>query len=128
MQVSISVRHGHLSEASQEKLKAKAAKLGRFFERLMAIEVVVDLRDEQSPQVDIQVSAEHKHDFVAHAQSESLMGAFDGATQKIEQQLKKYKERTQERHRGNQARRQEAVTPVAEEAGQEPVGQEAGEE
>ncbi|QEG33303.1 ribosome hibernation-promoting factor, HPF/YfiA family [Bythopirellula goksoeyrii] len=104
MQVSISMRHGHLGEASQEKLKAKAEKLSRIFERIMAIEVTVDLKNEQAPEVDIHVSAEHKHDFVAHATSESLQGAFDGAVQKIEQQLRKYKERVQERHRNSNSR------------------------
>jgi putative sigma-54 modulation protein len=115
VQTSISVRHGHLSEASQEKLKAKAEKFGRIFERLMAIELVVDLQDEQSPQVGINVSAEHKHDFVAHANADSLLTAFDTAAAKIEQQLRKYKERVQERHRGTNTRHLEAESPVGDE-------------
>jgi len=117
VQINISVRHGHLSEASQEKLKAKAEKVGRFFERLMSIEVVVDLNDEQSPQVAINVSAEHKHDFVAHANADSLLAAFDNAAGKIEQQLRKYKERVQERHRGPGARHVEA--PVGDDGGED---------
>ena len=117
MQVSISTRHGHLSEASQGKLANKAKKLGRFFERLMAIDVVVDLKDEQNPQVEVIVSAEHKHDFVAHAQSDSLAAAVDSALQKIEQQLRKYKERVQQKNRNPQLRRQETIVeqPSAEE-------------
>jgi putative sigma-54 modulation protein len=112
VQISVSVRHGHLSEASQEKLKAKAEKFGRIFERIMAIELVVDLSDEQSPQVGINVSAEHKHDFVAHAQADSLLSAFDSAQAKIETQLRKYKEKVQERNRG----------PAGRYAGVEQVG------
>ncbi|MCC7085024.1 MAG: ribosome-associated translation inhibitor RaiA [Pirellulales bacterium] len=115
MQISISVRHGHLSEASQEKLKAKAEKFGRLFERLMAIELVVDLKDEQSPDVGINISAEHKHDFVAHAGAESLLSAFDAAAAKIEQQLRKYKERVVERHRGPGGKHVEVEPAVAEE-------------
>jgi putative sigma-54 modulation protein len=110
VQISVSVRHGRLSEGSQEKLKSKAEKFGRIFERIMAIELVVDLSDEQSPQVGINVSAEHKHDFVAHAQAESLLSAFDTAMAKIEQQLRKYKEKVQERHRTNESRRREATS------------------
>jgi putative sigma-54 modulation protein len=109
VQISVSVRHGHLSEASQEKLKAKAEKFGRIFERIMSIELVVDLSDEQSPQVGINVSAEHKHDFVAHAQADSLLSAFDSAQAKIETQLRKYKEKVQERHRGQGGRHAEPV-------------------
>jgi putative sigma-54 modulation protein len=114
VQLDISIRHGRLSEASQAKLKQKAEKLGRFFERLTAIEIIVDLSDEQSPQVDIKVSAEHKHDFVAHEQSDGLMKAFESAVQKIEQQLRKYKERVQERNRNPQLRRQELSPADAE--------------
>ena len=107
VQQNIAVRHGHLSETTRDKLKSRVDKLSRFFDRLMSIEVIVDLSDEQMPQVDIKVSAEHKHDFVAHGQADNLLSAVDGAVQKIEQQLRKYKERVQQRHRNPQARRQE---------------------
>ena len=107
MQLSIATRHGHLSEASQDKLKSRVEKLNRYFDRLMAIEIIVDLSDNQSPQVDILVSAEHKHDFIAHEKSDSLWGATDGAVQKIEHQLKKYKEKLQQKHRKAQSGRQE---------------------
>ena len=105
MQVSLSIRHGHLSEASQAKITSKAEKLLRIFERLTAIEVVVDLKDEAQPRVDVNVSAEHKHDFVSSEQTHDLMGAVDLALHKVEQQLRKYKERIQERHRDPGARR-----------------------
>jgi len=114
VQLDISIRHGHLSEASQAKLKSKAEKLGRFFERLTAIEIVVDLSDEQSPQVDIKASAEHKHDFVAHEKSDNLMKSFESAAQKIEQQLRKYKERVQQRHRNPQSRWEEVTLEDSE--------------
>lgn len=115
MQLDISIRHGHLSEASQAKLKGKAEKLGRFFKRLTAIEIIVDLSDEQSPQVDIKASAEHREDFVAHEKSDNLMKSFESALQKIEQQLRKHKEQVQQKHRKSQSRRQE-VTPTDAEA------------
>jgi putative sigma-54 modulation protein len=117
VQISVSTRHGHLSEATQEKLRAKAEKLGRIFERLMSIEIVVDLNDESKPKVDLQVSAEHKHDFVAHEQGENLLGVLEAAIAKVEEQLRRYKERVQERHRNPEARRQEApVIGVDEDA------------
>jgi putative sigma-54 modulation protein len=58
--------------------------------------------------VDAKVSAEHKHDFVAHDQSEELMTSVDTVVHRLEQQLRKYKERVQERHRSNDPRRREA--------------------
>lgn len=107
MQVSISVRHGQLAESTQNKLKSKAEKLNRYFDRIMSIEIVVDLKEEQKPSVEIMVSAEHKHDFVASAAAESLISATDSTVQKIEQQLRKYKEKVQQKHRNSQQRRGE---------------------
>ena len=99
MQISISARHGHLSEVTQAKISSKVEKLTRIFDRLLSIRVTVDLEDEQSPGVDIVVSAEHKHDFVATDCSGSLMGSVDNAIHKLEQQLRKYKEKVLDRHR-----------------------------
>ena len=114
MQIQVTTRHGHLSEASQEKISAKAEKLTRIFERLTAIDVIVDLTDEATPRVDLKVSAEHKHDFVAHDQSDNLMGSVDAVIHRLEQQLRKYKEKVQERHRSNDSRRRETTKPEVE--------------
>ena len=83
----------------------------RIFDRLTAIEVIVDLKDDTNPRVDLKVSAEHKHDFVAHDQSENLMGSVDEVIHKLEQQLRKYKEKVQERHRSSEPRRRETSNP-----------------
>lgn len=99
MIINVSARHGHLSEASQEKVRAKLDKLVRLFDRITAIEVTVDLADRDAPSVEIVASAEPKHDFVATEQNGDLMQSLDGALHKIEQQIRKYKERVQE-HRG----------------------------
>lgn len=105
MQIKVSTRHGHLSEATQEKLKAKAEKVVRLFERLQAIELTVDLERVEEPSVELLVSAEHKHDFVATESGADLLGCVDGAVHKIEQQLRKYKEKVQD-HRGPGLRQQ----------------------
>lgn len=117
MQVNISARHGHLSDATREKITAKVEKLARLFERLLAIEVTVDLEHEQNPSVDVRLSAEHKHDFVATEQSTNLMAALDGVIHKLEQQLRKYKEKVQNHHRPG-ATRHDAVTLEEEPGGE----------
>jgi putative sigma-54 modulation protein len=101
-----------LTEATQAKVRAKAEKLGRIFDRLMSIEIVVDLNDSQKPKVDLKVSAEHKHDFVAHEQGDSLIGVVEAALEKVEEQLRRYKERVVERHRNPDVRRQGMPGPV----------------
>ena len=98
MQIDISTRHGGLGAEQQKYLHDKAEKLLKYFGRLMAIEVAVD-QVKHLWEVEILVSAEHKHDFVATERAESLFGALDGAIHKIEQQLRKYKEKVQDHHR-----------------------------
>lgn len=105
MELKVSTRHGHLSEATQAKIRAKVERLPRYFERLTAIEITVDLERKEAPVVDLKVSAEHKHDFVASDQGEDLMATVDGVVHKVEQQLRKYKQKVQE-HRGPGLRQQ----------------------
>jgi putative sigma-54 modulation protein len=74
------------------------------------------LEHADQPVVEILVSAEHKHDFVASDKAESLLAALDGAIHKLEQQLRKYKEKVQQRHR---TPRPEAASSVEPESGSE---------
>ncbi len=100
MQIKISARHGTISDETQAKITAKVEKLGRLFERLTSIEITVNLEHRDAPEVDLRVSAEHKHDFVATVQAGELLAAIDTAMHKLEQQLRKYKQKIQNRHRG----------------------------
>jgi putative sigma-54 modulation protein len=103
--INIAARHGHLSEATQEKMTAKLEKMSRLFERLTSIGVTVNLEHADNTEIDLKVSAEHKHDFVATEQGGDLMATLDGAIHKIEQQLRRYKQKVQE-HRGPGLRQQ----------------------
>ena len=88
--------------------------MSRLFERLAAINVTIDLEHDERPEVSLEVSAEHKHDFVATVSSDNLWSSLESAVHKVEQQLRKYKEKIQERHRNPEARRQEM--PIESEA------------
>jgi putative sigma-54 modulation protein len=110
VQIRISTRHGNVSDETREKIRAKVEKLPRIFDRLTAIEVTVDLEHRDAPEVDLKAWAEHKHDFVATAKADELMAALDVVMHKLEQQLRKYKERIQERHRNPVARKQPLPT------------------
>jgi putative sigma-54 modulation protein len=100
VQIKISARHGHLSDETQSKIKEKLEKLPRYYDRLSSIDVTVDLEHRDAPNVDLRVSAEHKHDFVAVCHSAELMAGVDEVVEKMEQQLVKYKTKIQDRHRG----------------------------
>ena len=103
MQIKISVRHGHLNEATQQLIRDKAEKLLHFFERLTMIEVTVDLKatfeKKEVKMVEFVVQAEHKHDFVAREHHTDLIAAVDLALAKLEGQLRRYKEKIQDHRR-----------------------------
>lgn len=98
MQIKVSIRHGHLDEDTQQRLREKASKLLTFFERLTMIEVIVDIQKDHKL-VELKAQAEHKHDFVATEKDETLMAAMDLVLAKLEGQLRRYKEKLQDRRR-----------------------------
>ena len=107
MQVNVSARHGHLKPEDQAIIIEKAGKVRRLFDRINAIEVTVDMEHLEKPTVEINVSAEHAPDFVATAQAPSILAALDLAIGKVEQQVRKHKEKvtdhkaTPVKHTGN---------------------------
>jgi putative sigma-54 modulation protein len=98
VQIKISARHGHLHEATQEFIREKANKLTHYFQRLMMIEVIVDLHEDMNV-VEFLVSAEHKHDFVAREQNKDILAAVDLVLDKLERQVRKYKEKIMDHRR-----------------------------
>ena len=99
MQVNVSARHGHLKAEDQAIIVEKVEKVRRLFDRINAIEVTVDLEHLDKPSVEINVSAEHSHDFVATTQSTSIIAALDMTIGKVEQQIRKHKEKVTQ-HKG----------------------------
>jgi putative sigma-54 modulation protein len=117
VQIKISVRHGHLNDNTQQVIRDKAEKLLHFFERLTMIEVTVDLKKDQK-WVEFLVQAEHKHDFVAHDSHADLLAAVDLVLDKLEGQLRRYKEKIQD-HRRTPSAGEVAGAPRVEESSEE---------
>jgi putative sigma-54 modulation protein len=117
VQIKISVRHGHLSDETQQFIRDKAEKLLHYFERLTMIEVTVDLKKDQK-RVEFLVQAEHKHDFVAHESAAELPAAVDLALAKLALQLRRYKEKIQD-HRRTPSAGEVAGAPASEESGED---------
>ncbi len=116
MQIKITTRHGHLNDETQEFIRQKANKLPHLFQRIMMIEVVVDLSNPDTKFVEFLVSAEHKHDFVANDTNKDVLAAVDTVLHKLEQQVRKYKERIQD-HRRTPSLGDVAGTPAPDQAG-----------
>jgi len=106
VQINVSARHGRLSPASQSKIAAKVARLKRYFSRLTALNVTVDLENADLPAVEIVAKAERFHDMVSHENSAQLWRSVDGAVQKLEQQLRKHKEKVRDHTHAPNARRE----------------------
>jgi len=100
VQIKISTRHGQVSDETREKIGKKVERLPRFYDRLSAIEVTIDLEHRDAPSVDVKATAKHR-EFVASSQSAELMASIDQAVDKLEQQLRKHKEKAVDRHRGS---------------------------
>lgn len=101
MQVTVSARHGHLSDNAHEELQEKAEKLLHFFDRLTSIVVTVDYHRERDGKVAVEIlaHAEHKHEFVAVDRDTDVNHAFTMAADRIKQQIKHYKEKIQDHRR-----------------------------
>lgn len=99
MQVAITCRHGDLHKSDQGYISQKSEKLLTYFERVTAIEVTVDFEGKDRVKVEILVDTEHKHNFVASGSGESIRATYDQVLHKMEQQIKKYKEKIQDHRR-----------------------------
>lgn len=114
MEIKISARHGHISDATRQFIREKAEKLTRLFERLTMIEVTVDLKNDGQTWVEFVVTAEHKHEFVGHESHPDLLAAVDLAIHKLEMQVRRYKEKLQDRRRTPSAGEVAGAPPVPE--------------
>lgn len=98
MQVAITCRHGNIPQETHDYIARKCEKLLNYFERVTAIEVTVDFEADRVT-AEIHVDAEHKHDFVSRVIAEEPGPAFDRALSKMEQQIRKYKEKLTDHRR-----------------------------
>ena len=96
MQTTISVRHGSVEDATRELIETKLSKLQKFFDRPATLEVTLDLEPRNDPAMDVQLTADRKV-FVVRVQAGDLRSSLDDALYKLEQQIKKYKEKMQDK-------------------------------
>ena len=106
MEIKINAKNGELSQSVQDTIKSKVANLPRFFKRTTGIQVLADLKNTASTKVEIIVSAEETNDFFASDTGANVLVALDQTISKMEQQLRKHKEKLTE-HRGHPKNSQE---------------------
>ena len=98
MEIKVNSRHGSIRPEVEEHIRTKSEKLLTYFERVTQIEVVVDFEHAKA-KVEILVDTEHRHDFVASDEHDEAVAAFDSALHKIEQQVRRYKDKVQNHRR-----------------------------
>ncbi len=99
MEIQLTVKNGQLSESIQQTMKQKVAKLPRYFERTTGVQILASLNANQDPMVELVVSAEETNDFFASSTGSNVIAALDVVIGKIEQQLRKHKDKITD-HRG----------------------------
>ena len=82
----------------------------KFFDRVTAISVTVDLEHRDRPILELRIRAEHHDEFVAIDQADTVFAALDGAMEKMENQLRRFKERLKE-HRATGHKHLEPPSP-----------------
>ena len=98
MEIKVNSRHGSVRPEVEEHIREKSEKILTYFDRLTQIEVVVDFEHDKA-KVEILVDTEHRHDFVASDENAEASVAFDSALHKIEQQVRRYKDKVQNHRR-----------------------------
>jgi putative sigma-54 modulation protein len=106
--IKISTRHGHISDETQAKVIEKLEKLPRYYDRIIGMELTIDLEHRDTPKLDLRVSAKDKHDFIA-TESGELLATIDVLVEKLEHQVVKHKEKLLDKHRVTGHRFEEVV-------------------
>lgn len=84
-------RHDHISERMQAHAQKKLARLARFSDRLLRIEIVAD-HVHKNPEVEIIAHQRRGGPLVAKERSTSFSATIDVLVDKMEKQLRKQKE------------------------------------
>ena len=96
--INISTRHGHISQETRTKVEEKVGNLTRLNDHISALDVTLDLEHADDPKVELRVKVERADELVARDQVGTLWGSLDSVIHKVEQQLRKFKDKVKGQH------------------------------
>lgn len=99
MKIMISGRHVGVTDSMKEYARSKVEKLLRYWDRATSCRVTMDV-DNLDHQVEMLIEVNRGVTLVGKAEAPDMYAACDLAEQKLAQQLRKYKERLTDHHRG----------------------------
>ena len=96
MIVTVSARHMEVTPALKTYAEEKANKLGKYYDLIQEIEVVLDAHKDAT-RVEMIVNAEHRNTFVAHHEEGDAYACIDGCMHKLERQITEHKKKFRNR-------------------------------
>ncbi len=100
MKVSVTARHVDITELMKDYAWRKAGRLGRYFDHLRKVEVILDADTDRNFSAEVIASAVRGQVLVCRSTEPTAMGALDAVLDKMERQLTRFKEKLS----GKQAR------------------------
>ena len=98
MQVSVTARHVRVTTLLKEHAEERARRLERYFSPLHKVQVVLEGEGDHRFRVEIIVSIARGRARVCQSVNDTGMAAVDAAAAKMEQQLRRLKEKIRDRH------------------------------
>lgn len=111
MRIMISGRHVGVTDSMKVYARAKVEKLLRYWDRATSCRVTMDV-DNLEHQVEMLIEVNRGVTLVGKAEAPDMYAACDLAEQKLAQQLRKYKERLTDHHRGEKPTHFDASAPT----------------
>ena len=101
MQLNITGQHIDLTEAMQEYVRTKIAKLERYFDNVTNVHVILSVeKKNQKAEATVHVAG---GDLFAESTDENMYAAIDSLVDKLDRQIKKHKEKLTDHHRSEGA-------------------------
>ncbi len=107
MQINITGHHVDITPALRTYVEEKLERLERHFDNITNSHVILEIeKDRQKAEATIHVS---RGQVYADSEDENMYAAIDSLADKLDRQIKKYKEKLKDHHRGEGLKNQEAV-------------------
>jgi putative sigma-54 modulation protein len=99
VKISITGRHLGVTESMKTYAREKVEKLGRYFDRPTRAHVTMDV-ERETHRVEIVLDLVRGTSLVGKAEAPDMYAALDLAEQKLAQQVRRFKQRLKDHHRG----------------------------
>ena len=96
MNIVVKARHMEATNAIRQYAETKAAKLSRFYDGVVSIEVILDVEADR-PVVETIVTGKKKSTFVATHRGQDMYACVDQCLHKIREQLRRFKDKVRDR-------------------------------